>query len=283
MEETMEEIELRDIVRILWKRKWVVIITTLIAALIAGIVAFATTYMRTPVYTASVKIDLGNFNNELYTKPQAAQQVILSKDTLEPISRKLNSVSVETIQSSLRVILINDTHILQIQSSYKDPETAKKIVEELTNEFLKKSNLVYQEQKDQMEQSLASLQKYFDQTAKDLDRNKAALTIVESQNTTQTDKEQTINRLTNYILQGENSMNRLFSKIQELKTKFADIHKATIVEQANVSNAQNPPKKLLIVTLGVVVGFMLSLLLVYLIEYFSNNPLQLRNEKELKG
>jgi len=175
MEDT---IELSELIRILWKRKRIWILLPIVAALIA----FVGSKMMTPTYEASTTITIGNFNDNIYTNLEASKQIILSSETLRPIQEKLELEydSIQHFKDSVSVNLNTSAGMINIKVRYHDPELARQIAEEIANAYLEKSNEAYRAKLHLIEEQLSMLQKRHDQTVESLERNKEALTAVET-------------------------------------------------------------------------------------------------------
>jgi capsular polysaccharide biosynthesis protein len=271
-----EEISLRDIILVLWKRKWIIVIIPVIAA----IAAFLASQFMTPTYESSTTIALGNFSsdgNDLYTNPNSAKEVILSADTLRPIRDKLqlDYERIKSFRESITVEAIPNTRMVTITASYSDPKVAQEITQALAQSFMEQSNKVYQEKRGLIEGLLSSLQKQYDQTGESLNRNKAALTAVETNTAlSNAEKDITRSRLIDYVVKDENMLTSLTSQIQGVQSQLLDMDNGKVVESANLPRDPVSPKPLLNTVIAIVVGLMMGVFIAFIMEYFANNPIR---------
>ncbi len=271
MEDT---IELSDLIRILWKRKWVWILIPLLAA----IVAFTASKMMTPTYEASTTIVIGNFNDNVYTNLQASKEIILSHEVLAPIVEELELEypSARALEENISVELNNDAGMMKITVKYHDPEKAQQIAAAIANSYLEKSHEVYQQKRGVVEQQLETLQKRYEQTGKSLDRNKQALTAIETNQTlSNAEKDITRARLLDYVIKDENILDSLTSQIQTIQTQLLDMDDAQLVEAAQVPDEPASPRTLLNTAIAFVVGGMVGVGLALMMEYFQHHPIRL--------
>ena len=111
-----DEIDLRDIFRILWKRRLMIIGIFVVAVMIAGVISFA----MTPVYRVSSIVAMGNFEDQVFTSPSSVKSIILSDEFMLEVFKQIrpnatssefasfkNSVKVEAIKDSDKLIKIS--------------------------------------------------------------------------------------------------------------------------------------------------------------------------------
>lgn len=128
------------------KKRWILIVSiTLVATLISGILSF---FVIKPTYEASTKVFVGkeesslegyNTNDiQMYQKLlQTYAETIKTNEVVQAAINNTNAdLSVKDVKDSLTVTPIADTQILQIKYKNNDPEVAKSILENITNEFV---------------------------------------------------------------------------------------------------------------------------------------------------
>ena len=128
------------------KKRWILIVSiTLVATLISGILSF---FVIKPTYETSTKVFIGKeesnlegYNtNDIQMYQKLLQTYAETIKTNEVVQAAINStnadLSVKDVKDSLTVTPIADTQILQIKYKNNDPEVAKSILENITNEFV---------------------------------------------------------------------------------------------------------------------------------------------------
>lgn len=128
------------------KKRWILIVSiTLVATLISGVLSF---FVIKPTYEASTKVFVGkeesslegyNTNDiQMYQKLlQTYAETIKTNEVIQAAINNTNAdLSVKDVKDSLTVTPIADTQILQIKYKNNDPEVAKSILENITNEFV---------------------------------------------------------------------------------------------------------------------------------------------------
>jgi len=143
------EIDLMDLIEILFRKKWLFIISIIIG----GILGYGLTlYMVTPSYesyttlmvnsskgstdsVAGLDISSLNLSQKIVV---TYSEIVKSRIVLEPVIERLDlDMSYNGLLSSIRAIPVNDTEILKISVDYDDPETAAMIANTISDVFIK--------------------------------------------------------------------------------------------------------------------------------------------------
>ena len=142
------EIDVFQLVKVLWKRKFLIVLT----AIIAGLVAFAySSFVIKPQYTSTTRIYVVNRNQA--DKPGLTNQdlqagaylvkdyreIILSQDVLEKVvaDQKL-TMDAKTLGRKVSVTVPADTRIVSISVRDGNPEEASRIANALREEAAQK-------------------------------------------------------------------------------------------------------------------------------------------------
>ena len=128
------------------KKRWLLIVSiTLVATLISGVLSF---FVIKPTYETSTKVFIGkeesnlegyNTNDiQMYQKLlQTYAETIRTNEVIQAAINNTNiDLTVKDVKDNLRVTPITDTQILQIKYQNKNPEVAKKILSNITDEFI---------------------------------------------------------------------------------------------------------------------------------------------------
>lgn len=121
---------------------------TLIATIISAVLSF---FVIKPQYEASTKVFIGKDDSDTqgYNQNDVIMYQKLMKTysetikTRDLVSKALNKTSydldVENVLKSLTVVSVADTQILQIKYKSNNPEEAKDVIKEVSNEFIRTS------------------------------------------------------------------------------------------------------------------------------------------------
>ena len=140
-EQNMMEIDVFQLLKILWKRK----VLTALVAIVTGVVAFAySSFIVKPEYTSTTRIYVVNRNQG--DKPGLTNQdlqagsylvkdyreIILSQDVLEKVATDLKlDLPSKGLASKIKVTVPADTRIVSISVTDRAPEEASRIANSL--------------------------------------------------------------------------------------------------------------------------------------------------------
>lgn len=140
-EQNMMEIDVFQLLKILWKRKFLIALV----AIVTGVVAFAySSFIVKPEYTSTTRIYVVNRNQGDKSGPtnqdlQAGsylvkdyREIILSQDVLEKVATDLElDLSLKDFTKKVKVTVPVDTRIVSISVTDRAPEEASRIANSL--------------------------------------------------------------------------------------------------------------------------------------------------------
>lgn len=149
MEEELEVIDLREIFRILKKRKWLLISIPLAAAFISAVISF---FVLTPIYRASTTMMVGKTysgDNAVLLQYQdllAANQLVKtyseiakSRTVAEKVISKAGlEITPEQFSEKVEVSPVKDTQLIEVSVEDSDPALAAKLANLTSNVFMVK-------------------------------------------------------------------------------------------------------------------------------------------------
>jgi len=144
-------ISLGEILEVLKKRWKLILIVTLLATLVSGLVSF---FLISPKYEASTKLFIGKEagaeagydQNEIamYQKlMKTYSEAIKTRDLVGRAIKVANSnLTEDEVLKKLTVVTVADTQLLQIKIDDKNPNMAATMVQAITNEFVTTSKVL---------------------------------------------------------------------------------------------------------------------------------------------
>lgn len=124
-----EEIDLIDYIKVIIKRKWTILITIILAMVIAGI--FGKTMPRS--YEASVILEIGKIGNFIPESPLQLKEKIDRGSFNEILRAKLKINNVPKIEAEA----LKDTNLLVLKINTADIEQGEKFLKELADIIIK--------------------------------------------------------------------------------------------------------------------------------------------------
>ncbi|MHC1682820.1 MAG: YveK family protein [Clostridiaceae bacterium] len=145
----MKELSLIEYFRIIVKRKWLIIIISILFSLSSFL---SSKYLITPTYSATATLIVGNtqvnsnskdsnYNELLYYDKLVStySQVLQSNSVLKDTASKLPfTTTVGSIKSSLTISTKDGTSLIYVTVKNQDPEKAMEISNQISNSFVNK-------------------------------------------------------------------------------------------------------------------------------------------------
>ena len=144
-----EEIDLRDYLKIILKRKWLI----LGIGLTVTIVTFLFSFFSPKVYEVSTSIEIGKSFGELLPKNSIQEESNLLESPIQ-VKTKIEEGIYREIQEKFNLKVENpkDTNLILIKIESKNPEKEKKILEEL-------NKIILEDHQKKLESQISTLSK----------------------------------------------------------------------------------------------------------------------------
>ncbi len=256
--------DIKDYFNILWRRKWIVILTT-VAALVVAIVG---TRLIKPTYQASTTIRVAtsasgtlgataaSVSNQLVN---TAAQIAASRPMLDQLMTRLNLTETPAITSAV----IPQTELIKITVEYSNAQTAAKIANTLGDMLIAQSNELYTGGKvssqDVLATQVAQYKTELDQTQQAYD----ALLVL-----TPPAPDKVAAALSNLQLKQRNYETLLLQYDNVVLQQQVRSNMMTVVEQAIPPTAPIAPQANYNALIGLVLGLFFGIVLAFLAESF---------------
>ncbi len=152
----MEELDLKEIFGIIWEKKKIIIVFTLILVAIATIYSFI---IQTPKYKSTISLILARSENSEETATSVTttditinqklvstySDIVKRKSVLRPVIANLQiaNLTEDELKSNVTVTAKEDTEVIEITVSNENPEYAAKIANEIGAVFSEKIKEIY--------------------------------------------------------------------------------------------------------------------------------------------
>ena len=302
-----DEIDLRELFKTIWARRFFVIAFTLVVTVLAAVYA----YTKTPIYEAKALVEIGEYKLNGTTKNSIDDAVVLEKKLSTLFVDMEKNLKDKTSEISNIAIVKGLKNFLEIKSEATSNEEAKNEILKVLTFVQGEHEKILDDVKKQKEmelrnidlqifdiklrtvalidkklenniKTLESLQeqlKFVDENLKRIDSlnpSLAALKLMEKKDITNS-----INTLTIQIFDLESKKDELLTislyKLEENKKNIESLllphnYKNTqIIGEIMTNDFPAKPKKSLIVAVAFVTGFILSIFLVFLINFIRKN------------
>jgi len=256
-----DEIDLRDLILVLWNYRKFVLGIFLASLLIGAVISFAIT----PVYQVKAKISLGNYavdpdNGQPLMTPETAREILLSSDFQEEAWGHENNAG------ALNIAPVENTNILQFTLETSEPQRGVVLLNKLIAQFEEKT-------KEQYERSIELLNKDLQNTDGELQEINKSIAhtreILENTSASQLQQAGLLDTLSRFLEQRDKLSERKLKTEQKLNS----IEGMEVLERPEAaSSPMRPNKKLNIVVAGML-GLMIGVFGAFIVDYFRRNPI----------
>lgn len=269
-----DEIELREIVEIIRKRIWLVILLPLVAALVAFGVS---KYIIVPEYEASTKIALGTFGHEIYGNLAASKEILAGRELLGQVLDDLGLVdeykSIEDFAKPLTIEEVRGTRMLTIKYQHSDASRAQAIVDTMIVRFIEQSDEIYMQKYELLAERLAKLQAEHASTLDTYEDAQGILDALESMESSDAEIALARARVVDHLAKDRGVLLSLGDKIHSTEMALLTMEKTVVIDKPAVGIDPVNVRPLLNVAIALVLGGMVALGIVFVQEYFEKNPL----------
>jgi succinoglycan biosynthesis transport protein ExoP len=268
------ENELKKYGTILWHWAWLIVLGTILGA---G-AAYASSRLTTPVYAASTTLLVNEAPSSgrtadyssILTSEQLAQtysaMMIKQPVVQDALGDLHSSFSPETLPARISVNLVRDTQLMVLQVESEDPQLAMNLANAIPTAFSRRNAAMQAERYSDSKTNLT----------KEIDTLKGQIAADQTQINgigTPSDpaKESELARLQTELTQLRQSLTYLLQSYENIRLAEAQsTSNIVVVEPATVPSVPIRPRTFQNTLLGALVGLMLSVGLVFLIEYLDD-------------
>lgn len=271
-----EEISLKELLEIIWKGKYIIIIITVI---VVAITAYMSFFVVKPTYEASTTISVNSVIPQYVSLDPSlnvqninvsdAQVEITSPQVLQSTINNLKldpkKYSLDYFKSLIDVKAIQNTNFLTITVREKDPKLAANIANSLAESF---KSYVNTSNIDQINKLLTSLDKLIKLQTDKISEATNELNTIDPNNKTKHDESQAkVDALKNTrdTIIGE------YNKLDIIKSSDMGQNGILISSKAIVPDTPVSPKKTLNIIIAFILGIMVSIFIVFFKEYWENS------------
>ena len=259
--------ETRQYLGILWRRKWIIVVTMLAAV---G-VAILGSYLQQPVFSAAatIRVAQGSRGSIQYVDAMYAERLMNTyRDLLRSrpflasaIERLSLPTTVEALAKQIKVDVVLDTELLKVTAEDADPAQAQRVANTLATLFIEQSRSLYS---GSGESILETLRKQLAAVEADLEQNRTALQTLRMDPR----PEQTrLEELAAKVSMGEEIYASLLRQYDDMRlVDESRANSVTLAEPASLPVEPIKPRKLLNLILGSFIGMLCGIGLAFLFE-----------------
>ncbi len=261
-----DEIDLRDLILVLWNYRKLVLGIFLVSLIIGTVISFAIT----PVYQVKAKISLGNYavdpddGKQLMT-PETARKILLSSDFQEEAWGSENNAG------ALDITPVENTNILQFTFETSEPQRGVDLLNKLIAHFEDKTEEQYEQSIEILNNDLQSTEGELQEINKSIAHTRKLL-----ENTSASQLQQT--GLLDILSRFLEHRDKLSERKLKTEQKLNNIEDMEVLERPEAASSPMRPNKKLNIVLAGILGLMAGIFMAFIVDYFRRNPLNIRKE-----
>ncbi len=269
----MEEVELRRYWWIL--RKWLILV--LLLPIACGVVAYVISIRSTPVYSASATLlvyrtpsgDITDYN-AIVTSERLARTystMIPRRPVLEAVIQQMGlNDSAASLAKRVRVTLIQDTQLIQLDVEDADPQRAADLANAIAEEFIRQNSALqearFAESLENIKAQIGELSVLMQETQRQLKRLKEA--------GSQADQTE-MARLESILAGYRTTYSELVQTYEKMRLSAAQtMDSVTLFERAQPPTSPVRPKPLNTAAVAATAGLVAAIALAFLVEYLDD-------------
>jgi capsular polysaccharide biosynthesis protein len=275
--------ELRQYVDILWRRKWMVLLTAMVTVAVVAV----GTYRMTPVYATSttVRVALAHSGSMEYADYMYAErlmntyvEILHSRPMLQEVIQRLDlRIVPEVISKKIKAEVVANTELISIRVEDGDPRRATAIANTLASLLIERSHRLYT---GDGKSAREILQEQLEVVEGNLEQDRMALQGLIDGNG---DAPEDVEALNHKITLQEETYAMLLRQYEEARLAEAmRANSVTVVEPAIEPKAPSKPRKMLNIILGALVGTFGGIALAFLVENLDEGSAERARVGELR-
>lgn len=263
-----DEIDLRDIFRVIWKGRLLIIGVFVAVVLIAGVVSFTIP----SVYRVSSIIAAGNFDDPVYTSQASVMSIMLSDEFLqevfEQLSTNVTGGSFAAFKNSVNVVPVKDSdRLIEISVETPDRQEGKEAVEKMVRVYANRSQDSYSKSKRILSDQLAVIQERLDIIDLDINQSREALqNMLDSSGPSDVQAEMRFSRTLDRLIGLETERSAQIDRSLDLQKQLELIRNIEVVSPAREPVSPIGPRKTLIMAIAGMLGLMAGIFAAFLLE-----------------
>jgi uncharacterized protein involved in exopolysaccharide biosynthesis len=271
-EEKMEEneVDLRDYLRVIAKRRWIIIWVFLAAVIASGVVSFS----LSPVYEAESMIKIGKIRDKRLEEASSVIEIFKGKPMLMEISERLDlPLGEEDLEKLAKRIEIREkASLLEVKGEGNTPGETVELVNCISGLILERHQGFFAEGKEILKEYIADTQEQIERIREDIKELQRRISQFET-----TDSEAEAMVAQGYMESLQRSLDRyneFQTKVREKRMEEAYFTEPSIVEvPALMPEEPAKPRKKLNIAIAAVIGLMGGLFMAFIVEYFEKGKL----------
>ena len=262
-----EEIDLREYINVLLKRKGVIILIFLFAVIAAALITY---FAISPVYRSSTLFSVAKIDGGPVINITEALEIIKSNVVLDEVINQISlEETIEQLRPQITIESLGGTNFIKVSVEHDTPEKAKNLVENIIEVFIKQNQVEYQEQVKLIEDRLKVLEEQvaeFDKNIQEIEKAKKKIAVTKELSEGER-QFQTSLLLSSSVTERE-LYNTLSNQVNSIKASLKSCEDFKIINYAQLTASPIKPNKKLNILIAGVLGLFLGIFVAFFLEFW---------------
>lgn len=269
-----DEIDLRDIFRVLWKRRLLIIGVFVVAVLIAGVISFA----MPSVYRVSSIVAMGNYEDPVYTSQASAKSIMLSDQFLLEVFEMHPNATTNgfgAFKGGVKVEPVKDSdRLIEISVETTDRKVGRVAVENMISLYANRSDESYDRYKKSLSDQLAATQERLNILDMEINQTREALQYTQNASgSSAMQAELSFSRALDRLSGMEAQRSALIDQSLDLQKQLNLLRHLVVISPAVEPVSPVGPRRVLMVAIAGMLGLMVGILAALILESFGRPDL----------
>jgi len=266
-----EEIDLREYINVLLKRKGIIILIFLIAVITAAIASyFMLPPPPPPTYQSTIVLSVAKTDNQAIINLTESLEIIKSSLLLDEVINRMGlEITSEQLTLQIEVKILTGTNFIKISVVDDSPEKAITIVENITEVFVSQNQRKYQENTKLVEDRLKNIEEQIVELGKniqEIEKNKKIITS--SEKLTEEEKQFQISLLLSSLATQRMLYNGLSNLANSLIVNLRNYEDFKIISCSQLPITPIKPNKKLNILIAGVLGLFVGIFVAFFLEFW---------------
>jgi capsular polysaccharide biosynthesis protein len=268
MTETQEEeIDLREYINVLLKRKGIIISIFIIAVITAAIISY---FALPPIYQSSTVFSVAQVDGQPILNITEALEIIKSNVVLDEVINQMSlEETTEQLKPQITTESLNGTNFIKVTVAADTPEKAKSLVENIVKVFIEQNQDEYKEKVKLIEDRLKILELQvaeFEKNIQEIEKTKKK--IAASEELSEAERQFQTNLLLNSSVTERSLYNSLIDQLNSLKISLKSCEDFKIINYAQLPAVPIKPNKKLNIVIAGVLGLFVGIFFAFFLEFW---------------
>jgi len=259
-----DEIDLREYINVLIKRKSIIILIFLIAVITSALVSY---FVLSPVYQASTVFSVAKIDGQAVINITEALEIMKSNLVLDEVIDRIDlEETAKQLSSQITAESIKGTNFVKVSAEADSPEKAKSLVENIVGIFIEQNQSEYREKVELLEDRLKIIEEQiaeFEKNIQEIEKSKKKIATAEEL----TEGERQFQ--TSLLLSSSVTERELYNNlINQANRSLKNCEDFKIINYAQLPTEPIKPNKKLNILIAGVLGLFVGIFVAFFIEFW---------------